>query len=439
MSWLPQETIRIKRDGGALGARELAALVGGIADRSLSDAQVGAFAMAVQLKGMTPAECAAFTRAMRDSGEVFDWRRESPPGPVLDKHSTGGVGDLVSLALGPMLAACGAWVPMIVGRGLAHTGGTLDKLESIPGYESRPPPERVRAALRTAGVAIVGAGDRIAPADRRLYAIRDVTATVDCLPLIVASILAKKLAAGLEALVLDIKRGNGAVLPEPERGRELARAMGSTAAEGGLAFSALLTDMSEPLARSAGNALEVAEAAALLRGEGADPRLLEVTLALGAEVMRLAKLAPDERAARARLSDSLANGSAAERFARMVASLGGPADFLERPEAYLARAPIVRDVPASTEGTITAIDTRAVGFAVIALGGGRTSHEQDIDPAVGFDRLLPRGAKVERGDPIARVHAADAARAEAAARALQRAFTIGDGEPQAPALVERIG
>jgi thymidine phosphorylase len=439
MSWLPQETIRIKRDGGALGARELAALVGGIADGSLSDAQVGAFAMAVQLKGMTPAECAAFTRAMRDSGEVFDWRRESPPGPVLDKHSTGGVGDLVSLALGPMLAACGAWVPMIVGRGLAHTGGTLDKLESIPGYESRPPPERVRAALRTAGVAIVGAGDRIAPADRRLYAIRDVTATVDCLPLIVASILAKKLAAGLEALVLDIKRGNGAVLPEPERGRELARAMGSTAAEGGLAFSALLTDMSEPLARSAGNALEVAEAAALLRGEGADPRLLEVTLALGAEVMRLAKLAPDERAARARLSDSLANGSAAERFARMVASLGGPADFLERPEAYLARAPIVRDVPASTEGTITAIDTRAVGFAVIALGGGRTSHEQDIDPAVGFDRLLPRGAKVERGDPIARVHAADAARAEAAARALQRAFTIGDGEPQAPALVERIG
>jgi thymidine phosphorylase len=439
MSWLPQETIRIKRDGGAPGARELAALVGGIADGSLSDAQVGAFAMAVQLKGMTPAECAAFTRAMRDSGEVFDWRRESPPGPVLDKHSTGGVGDLVSLALGPMLAACGAWVPMIVGRGLAHTGGTLDKLESIPGYESRPSPERVRAALRTAGVAIVGAGDRIAPADRRLYAIRDVTATVDCLPLIVASILAKKLAAGLEALVLDIKRGNGAVLPEPERGRELARAMGSTAAEGGLAFSALLTDMSEPLARSAGNALEVAEAAALLRGEGADPRLLEVTLALGAEVMRLAKLAPDERAARARLSDSLANGSAAERFARMVASLGGPADFLERPEAYLARAPIVRDVPASTEGTITAIDTRAVGFAVIALGGGRTSHEQDIDPAVGFDRLLPRGAKVERGDPIARVHAADAARAEAAARALQRAFTIGDGEPQAPALVERIG
>jgi thymidine phosphorylase len=439
MSWLPQETIRAKRDGGALEAHELAALAGAIADGSLSDAQVGAFAMAVQLKGMTPAECAAFTRAVRDSGEVFDWRRESPPGPVLDKHSTGGVGDLVSLALGPMLAACGAWVPMIVGRGLAHTGGTLDKLESIPGYQSRPPPERVRAAVRAAGVAIVGAGDRIAPADRRLYAIRDVTATVDCLPLIVASILAKKLAAGLEALVLDIKRGNGAVLPEPERGRELARAMRSTAAEAGLPLSALLTDMSEPLARSAGNALEVHEAVAMLRGERTDPRLLEVTLALGAEVMRLAKLEADERAARERLSDSLASGRAAERFARMVASLGGPADFLERPEAYLARAPVVRDVPATAAGTITAIDTRSVGFAVVALGGGRTAPEQDIDPAVGFDRLLPRGATVGRGVAIARVHAADEARADAAARALQRAFTIGDGRPEAPALVERIG
>ena len=270
VTWLPQESIRIKRDGGALDADDLARIARAIADGSLSDAQVGAFAMAVQLRGMTAAECAAFTLAVRDSGEVFDWRAESPPGPVLDKHSTGGVGDLVSLALGPMLAACGAWVPMIVGRGLAHTGGTLDKLESIPGYQSRPPPERVRRAVREAGVAIVGAGDRIAPADRRLYAIRDVTATVDCLPLIVASILSKKLAAGLEALVLDIKFGNGAVLPEHERGRELARAMISTAAAAGLPMSALLTDMSEPLARSAGNALEVHEAIAMLRGETPD-------------------------------------------------------------------------------------------------------------------------------------------------------------------------
>jgi thymidine phosphorylase len=294
MIWLPQEAIRAKRDGGELGAEELARIVRAIADGSLSEAQVGAFAMAVMLRGMTPREAAAFTMAVRDSGEVFDWRAESPPGPVLDKHSTGGVGDLVSLALGPMLAACGAWVPMIVGRGLAHTGGTLDKLESIPGYVSRPPPERVRKTVHEAGVAIVGAGERIAPADRRLYAVRDVTATVDCLPLIVASILSKKLAAGLDALVLDIKRGNGAVLPEPERGRELAIEMKATAAEAGLRLSALATDMSEPLARSAGNALEVFEAVAMLRGEGVDPRLLEVTLALGAEVMVLGGLARTE-------------------------------------------------------------------------------------------------------------------------------------------------
>jgi thymidine phosphorylase len=438
VTWLPQETIRAKRDGGALDAGELAALARGIADGSLADAQIGAFAMAVMLRGMTPAECAGFTMAVRDTGEVFDWSRESPPGPVLDKHSTGGVGDLVSLALGPMLAACGAWVPMIVGRGLAHTGGTLDKLESIPGYQSRPAPERVRAAVRGAGVAIVGAGDRIAPADRRLYAIRDVTATVDCLPLIVASILSKKLAAGLEALVLDIKCGNGAVLPDPERGRELARAMRSTAAAAGLPLSALLTDMSEPLARSAGNALEVHEALAMLRGEPCDARLLEVTLALGAEVMVLAKLARDEAAAHASLQASLASGAAMERFARMVASLGGPADFVERPDAYLARAALVVDVPAAHDGIIAAIDTRAVGHAVVRLGGGRTAPGHSVDHAVGFDRLLPAGAKVRAGEPIARIHAAGRDAAALAAAALSAAFTIGERPPQARPLVERI-
>lgn len=438
MTWLPQETIRVKRDGGDLPAADLARIARGLADGSLSDAQAGAFAMAVWLRGMSFPECADWTRAVRDSGETFDWRGESPPGPILDKHSTGGVGDLVSLALGPMLAACGAWVPMIVGRGLAHTGGTLDKLESIPGYVSRPPPARVRRAVREAGVAIVGAGDRIAPADRRLYAIRDVTATVDCLPLIVGSILSKKLAAGLDALVLDVKRGNGAVLPEPERGRELARAMIATAREAGLTMSALLTDMSEPLARSAGNALELLEAMAMLCGERPDARLLEITLALGAEVMQLGGLAQDEAAARAALSASLTSGAAADRFARMVASLGGPADLLEKPDAHLAAAPHVADVPAGRDGVIAAIDTRAVGFAVVRLGGGRTAPGQTVDHAVGFDRLLPVGATVRRGDPIARVHAAGAAEAGAAAAALAAAFTIGDRPPEARPLVERI-
>ncbi len=438
MTWLPQETIRIKRDGGTLGAPDLKRIAESIGDGSLSDAQIGAFAMAVHFRGMTPAECAAFTLAMRDTGEVFDWRRESPPGPVLDKHSTGGVGDLVSLALGPMLAACGAWVPMIVGRGLAHTGGTLDKLESIPGYESRPAPERVRKALHDAGVAIVGAGNRIAPADRRLYAIRDVTATVDCLPLIVASILSKKLAAGLDALVLDIKHGNGAVLPEPERGRELARAMTATAAAAGLPMRALLTDMSEPLARSAGNALEVREAIALLRGETSDPRLLEVTLALGTEVMVLGKLAKDAKAARSALARSITSGSAAERFARMVVSLGGPKDLVEKPDAHLARASHVSDVPAVRDGVVTAIDTRAIGFAVVRLGGGRTSPEQAVDPTVGLDRLLRVGATVQKGQPIARIHATGPAAAEEAGAAVAAAFSLGDRAPVAAPLIERI-
>jgi len=439
MMWLPQETIRQKRDGATLDAGELARIARAVADGSLSEAQVGAFLMAVYLRGMSAAECAAFTLAVRDTGEVFDWRRESPPGPVLDKHSTGGVGDLVSLALGPMLAACGAWVPMIVGRGLAHTGGTLDKLESIPGYVSRPPPERVRRAVKEAGVAIVGAGDRIAPADRRLYAIRDVTATVDCLPLIVASILSKKLAAGPDALVLDIKRGNGAVLPQAERGRELARAMVSTAAAAGLPLSALSTDMSEPLARSAGNALEVHEAIAMLCGERCDSRLLEVTLALGAEVMQLGGLAKDRDLARAALSASLASGAAAERFARMVASLGGPADILENPDAHLAKAAVVVDVPAAREGVIAAIDTRAVGFAVVMLGGGRTAPDQSVDHAVGFDRLLPLGTAVRKGDPIARVHGANKGAAEVAVAELSAAFTIGDRRPQAQPLIKRFG
>lgn len=439
MDWLPQETIRTKRDGGTLAPDELSRIARGLADGSLSDAQAGAFAMAVWLRGMTFAECAAWTRAVRDSGETFDWRGESPPGPILDKHSTGGVGDLVSLALGPMLAACGAWVPMIVGRGLAHTGGTLDKLESIPGYQSRPAPERVRRAVREAGVAIVGAGDRIAPADRRLYAIRDVTATVDCLPLIVGSILSKKLAAGLDALVLDVKRGNGAVLPETERGRELARAMTATAREAGLAMSALHTDMSEPLARSAGNALEVREAIAMLRGEPADARLLEVTLALGAEVMVQGKLSRDEAAARAALAKTLTDGRAAERFSRMVASLGGPTDFLGKSESQLGRAPVIADVPVRSTGTVLSIDTRAVGLAVVLLGGGRTAPDQAIDHAVGFDRLRPRGATVQNGEPIARVHARTKDAAEAAAAALVTAFTVGEGRPEIPPLVEKIG
>ena len=436
--WLPQETIRRKRDGEALDAEDLHALARGIADGSLADAQVAAFAMAVYFRGMTPVECAGLTLAMRDSGEVLDWRNESLPGPVLDKHSTGGIGDLVSLALGPMLAACGAWVPMISGRGLGHTGGTLDKLEAIPGYRSRPEPELLRSTLRKAGVAIIGAGDRIAPADRRLYAIRDVTATVDCIPLIVASILSKKLAAGLDALVLDVKTGNGAVMTDRARGRELAVRLIDTAAMAGLRASALLTDMSEPLARSAGNGLEMHEALRVLRGELADARLMEVTLALGIEVMVLGGLAASADVARAGLMKSLATGTAAERFALMVASLGGPVDFVERPDRYLATAPVIVDVPAERDGFVTAIDTRSLGLAVVALGGGRTSPGQAVDPAVGLDRLALLTQPTRAGMPLARVHAASADAAREAALAVTQAFVIGDTPPRRPELFERI-
>lgn len=435
---MPQEAIRVKRNGGRLSREDLVALAAGLADGSLSDAQAGALAMAIYFRGMQSDECSELTIAMRDTGRVFDWKGDGFNGPVLDKHSTGGVGDLVSLVLGPMLAACGAYVPMIAGRGLAHTGGTIDKLDAIPGYQSRATPDQFRRAIREAGVAIVGAGDDIAPADRRLYAIRDVTATVDCIPLIVASILSKKLAAGADALVLDVKHGNGAVLTEPVRGRELARHIIETAAAAGLPVAALLTDMSEPLARSAGNALEIRESIAMLRGETADARLLEVTLALGAQVMQLGGLAANTGAARAALQQALAGGAAAERFARMVASLGGPADLVERPDAHLATAPVVIEAKAARDGFIAAIDTRAIGLAVVALGGGRTRPDQAIDAAVGLDRLAARGARIRAGDLLARVHAATPDAATAAAQAVQDAYSIGDAAPTISPLVERV-
>jgi thymidine phosphorylase len=437
--WLPQESIRRKRHGGRLSREELAAIARGLADGSLSDAQAAAFAMAVSFRGMQPDECAEFTWAMRDSGDVFDWRDTGLDGPVLDKHSTGGVGDLVSLPLGPMLAACGAYVPMISGRGLGHTGGTLDKLESIPGYDVQPARQRLRSVLAEAGVVIVGAGKRLAPADQRLYAIRDVTATVDCVPLITASILSKKLAAGLQGLVLDVKTGNGAVMTELADSRALAESLVRVAAEAGLPTVALITDMSQPLARSAGNALEVHETLRMLKGEPADARLLEVTLALGTALLVLGGLVADEASGRAKLQAALASGAAAERFARMVAGLGGPADLLERPSAYLQAAPVVAEATAQRGGWIGAVDTRVLGLAVVALGGGRSHPESAVDASVGLDRILPLGVEVRAGEPLARVHAADAAAAAHAVELVQAAFAIAG---HAPALhspvIERV-
>jgi thymidine phosphorylase len=432
---LPQESLRAKRDGQALTAAEIRAFVAGIADGSLADAQVAAFAMAVCLRGMSDAETVALTLAMRDSGRVLDWRALGEARPVLDKHSTGGVGDKVSLILAPLLAACGAAVPMISGRGLGHTGGTLDKLDAIPGYRSQVAPEHFVRVVRETGCAIVGASDDLAPADRRLYAIRDVTATVESLPLITASILSKKLAGGAGTLVMDVKCGSGAFMADEAAALALARSIVRVGCGAGLRTVALLTDMDQPLGASAGNALEMHEAVGVLTGRGADARLLAVTLALAEAALVASGLCADDAAAAALARRRLADGSAADVFARSVAALGGPADLLERPHRHLAAAPVTVEVTAPCAGHLAAVDARALGLAVVSLGGGRRRPEDAVDHRVGLSGFVPLGAWVERGDALCRVHAADAAAAAIAAALVGGAFRVVAAAPEvAPAV-----
>jgi len=440
---LVPELIRKKRDGGELSAAEIEELVAGITDGSVTDAQVGALAMAIVWRGMSGPERVALTGAMMRSGEVLEWHRPETgfalDRPVLDKHSTGGVGDKVSLLLAPIVAACGAAVPMISGRGLGHTGGTLDKLESIPGYDVTPSSERLREVVARTGCAIIGQTGALAPADRRLYAIRDSTGTVESLSLIVGSILSKKLAAGLDALVMDVKAGSGAFLPSLEETRELARAIVEVAQGNGLPTSALLTDMNQVLGRTAGNAVEVLESIEALTNSGAaDQRLLEVTLALSAELLVLGGLQPDLAAARAAAEQALAGGAAAEAFAAMVTALGGPSDLLEAPARHLPQAPVVRAVPAAQAGIVSAIDVRAVGVAIVALGGGRSRETDPVDHAVGLTEVAALGESVGPGAddrPLAILHARDESSFEQAATALRAAITLGDGAtPDRPVL-----
>jgi len=436
----PQELLRRKREGAALGDDEIAALVAGIADGGLSDAQVGAFAMAVCVNGMNEVETAALTRAMTASGRRLDWRGFALDGPVVDKHSTGGVGDKVSLMLAPMLAAIGGYVPMISGRGLGHTGGTLDKLDSIPGYGSGPDLARFQRVVAEVGCAIIGQTDDLAPADRRLYAIRDVTGTVESIPLITASILSKKLAAGLEALVMDVKTGNAAFAVSLQMAHELAAGIAAAAAAARLPATALITDMNQVLGTTAGNALEVGEAVAYLRGEAREPRLHEVVLALGESLAVLAGLAENAAAAREGLLRALDSGTAAERFARMVAALGGPADLLETAERRLPQASVMRPVPAAAAGVVEAMDARALGLAVVRLGGGRRRPHDRIDPAVGLSHVLPLGTVVAKSDPLALVHAGDEAAAAQAVAEVAAAIRIGAASTAAsPVILERLG
>lgn len=430
--FLPQEIIRKKRDGGTLADAEIAAFVAGLTDGSVGDGQAAAFAMAVLFRGLDGAERVALTRAMTRSGTVLDWTSERLPGPVLDKHSTGGVGDKVSLVLAPVIAACGGFVPMVSGRGLGHTGGTLDKMDAIPGYVSQPDLARLRAVVRQAGCAVVGATGDIAPADRRLYAIRDVTATVESLDLIVASILSKKLAAGLQGLVMDVKTGSGAFMPERERADALARAIVSVAEGAGLPTVALLTDMDQVLGTTAGNAVELREAIDMLRGERGESRLRAVTWELCAEMLLLGGLAATLPEARSRVEDALAGGAAAERFARMVALLGGPADLLERPERHLPAAPVTVEVHAAEDGYVSGQDVRGLGLSVVALGGGRTRPGDGVDHRVGLTDVAAIGTQVgPGGTPLCRLHAADAETAAALADRVRTCFHL-DGAPPAP-------
>ncbi|WP_294640866.1 thymidine phosphorylase [uncultured Aureimonas sp.] len=434
---LPQEIIRCKRDGHPLQTAEIAEFVAGVTDGRVGEAQIAAFAMAVFLRGMDEAETVALTLAMRDSGEVLDW--SDVPGPVVDKHSTGGVGDNVSLMLAPILAACGAFVPMISGRGLGHTGGTLDKLESIPGYAVTPDRDTLRRAVREAGCAIVGPSARLAPADGRIYAVRDTTATVESIPLIIASILSKKLASGVGTLVLDVKTGSGAFMAAADDARVLMRSLVEAAQGAGLRCSALLTGMDEPLASDAGNALEVANAIRFLTGRGRDARLEAVTLALATEALCAGGLAPTMSAAETMARAALDDGRAAEHFARMVSLLGGPADLLEHPDRFLPAAPIVRPVSLDRAGALAAVDTRALGLAVVELGGGRTRPGDPVDFAVGLSALAPLGARLDAGEPLCFVHARSVDAADRAAARIRAAMMLRDEGVASPAVIERFG
>ncbi|HSW03463.1 thymidine phosphorylase [Aquabacterium sp.] len=431
---LAAEIIRSKRDGGALSAAQIDAFVHGIVDASWSEGQVAALAMAILLRGMQRDEVVALTRAMLRSGEVLQWQDAQFKGPVLDKHSTGGVGDKVSLMLAPIVAACGGVVPMISGRGLGHTGGTLDKLQALPGYRIDPPREQLLRVLRDSGCAIIGASARIAPADRRLYAVRDVTATVESLPLITASILSKKLAAGLQSLVIDVKCGNGAFAATLDDARALATSLVQVAQAAGLPTEALITDMNQVLGRTAGNALELREALDFLDGSDREPRLVDVTIALAARMLRLAGLAPDLDQAQAQAMAALTSGRAAEHFARMVAGLGGPADVFAAGR-QLPAAPVQRELLAPRDGVLAATDTRGIGLVVVALGGGRRLASDAVDARVGLDAVLPLGTAVRAGQPLLRVHAGSEDAALAALATLGGLLRLADAAPAAPPVI----
>ena len=405
MTYLPQELIRKKRDGLVLSDAEIVFMVQGITSGQLSDAQLGAFAMAVFQRGMTMPERITLTQQMMCSGKVLNWQNMDLDGPVVDKHSTGGVGDKVSLMLGPIVAACGAYVPMISGRGLGHTGGTLDKFDSIPGYDAHPDEQSFKSLVKQVGCAIIGQTAELAPADQRLYATRDVTATVESIDLITASILSKKLAASLDALVMDVKTGNGAFAAEMSMAQVLSQSISQVATGAGVPTRCLITDMNQVLGRSVGNAVEMMECIEfLLNPAQAEERLVDLTLELAAHMLDLSGVADNLNDAKDKASAALNQGRAAQVFARMVAGLGGPTDLLEKPQHYLPQAPIVKPILASHSGYVCAMDVRAIGLSLVTLKAGRSKADDAIDYAVGLSGMSQIGDYIEQGQTLAVAH-----------------------------------
>lgn len=434
---LPQEIIRKKRNSQALSAEEINFFIKGVTDGTIVDAQASALTMAIFLNGMNTAETTALTMAMRDSGDVLRWSDLN--GPVVDKHSSGGVGDKVSLMLAPLMAACGAYVPMISGRGLGHTGGTLDKFDSIPGYQTTPSNELFRQTVKEIGCAIIGQTGNLAPADKKIYALRDVCGTVESIELITASILSKKLAAGLDCLVMDLKCGNGAFMDSLENGRKLARSIVDVANAAGTKTNAVLTDMNQVLGRTVGNALEVLEAVEYLKGEKVDSRLDQVTIELCTELLQSANLAPDETTAKNQLRQALSSGKALEIFAKMVSALGGPTDFCDRPLRYLPKSSIIKPVYPKNAGYVSAMQTRDIGLSVIELKGGRITPQQKLDYATGYSHFCQIGDFVDEQTPLAFIHAQTEEQFQQAAASLQDAITISVAHPAlASPLIEKI-
>lgn len=430
---LPQEIIRTKRNGETLSEQQIQTFVDGLVTGGFNDAQVGAMAMAIFQQGMAVEETVALTKAMMNSGEVLAWRDQpqyNVDGPVVDKHSTGGVGDKVSFMLAAIVGACGAYVPMIAGRGLGHTGGTVDKLESLAGFTVEPAIERFKEIVSKQKVAIIGQTSNLAPADKRLYSIRDITATVESIPLITASILSKKLSAGLDALVMDVKVGNGAMMRDLETSSALAQSIVNVANGAGVKTEAIITDMNQILGNTAGNALEMYETALYLRGDHKEARLHEVVVSLAKAMLINTGLVANAEEAQQKIDWSLDSGAAAELFDKIIVALNGPANFVEKPWQHMNKAKVVQDIKVPQAGYIAGMQTYQIGMSIVELGGGRTANGQAIDHTVGLDEILPVGTKVEAGQTVARVHAATTEAAELATQQYLAALTVTEQAPE---------